>query len=78
MTEGWIETQVAVSVRGGRCPICDAVEAGGENYLTWIRANLNDEQFRQAAAASGGYCARHLQAVIDSLKSNPYSRLNLL
>ena len=78
MTEGWIETQIAESVRRGNCPICDAVEAGRESYLTWIRTNLNDMKFRQAVSSSGGYCLSHLHEVMDSLGTNPYNRLNLL
>ena len=46
MTEGWIETQIAESVRRGSCPICDAVEASRKSYLTWVRTNLNDAKFR--------------------------------
>ena len=78
MTEGWIETQIAESVRRGNCPICDAVEASRESYLTWIRTNLNDGKFRQAVSSSGGYCLSHLHQVMDSLGTNPYNRLNLL
>ena len=78
MTEGWIETQVAESVRRGSCPICDAVEAGRESYLTWIRTNLNDAKFRQAVSSSEGFCLTHLHEVMHSLGTNPYNRLELL
>ena len=78
MTEGWIETQIAESVRRGSCPICDAVEASRKSYLTWVRTNLNDAKFRQSVSSSGGYCLAHLHEVMDSLGANPYNRLNLL
>jgi hypothetical protein len=78
MTEGWIETQIAESVRRGSCPICDAVEASRKSYLTWMRTNLNDAKFQQSVSSSGGYCLSHLHEVMDSLGANPYNRLNLL
>lgn len=78
MTEGWIETQIAESARRGNCPVCDALSAGRDSYLTWIRTNLNDEKFRREAISSGGYCLPDLHAVVESLQTDPYNRLNLL
>lgn len=75
---GWIEAEIVESIRRGRCPICDAVKAGYENYLSWLRSNLQDERFHCSVVESGGYCLLHLRSIIASLRFDPYSGVSLL